>query len=212
MSMKAWFDLQDAPPIVAILRGLRPDEAETVGGALIEAGIRLMEVPLNSPEPLDSIARLARAFGTDCVIGGGTVLSSQAVEDVANAGGRLIVSPNVDPSVIRTALDHAMEVFPGFSTPTEAFAAVSAGARRLKLFPGGAWGPDYVRSIRDVLPRDVEVWAVGGADVGNLKAWMASGCAGIGIGGALYRPGDTPGLIGLRARGLVDAWRQSTQM
>lgn len=206
--MKSWFGLERLPPLVAILRGLRPDEAEAVGGALVEAGIRLIEVPLNSPEPLDSIGRLARSFGEDSVIGAGTVLTPAAVEAVADAGGRMIVSPNVDATVIQTALGRGLEIIPGFATPTEAFAAAAAGATRLKLFPGSAFGPGYVRAVRDVLPGAVEIWAVGGAGADNLSDWMAAGCSGIGVGGALFRPGDAPQTVNARARALVAAWSQ----
>lgn len=195
-----------AAPIVAILRGLHPDEAVAVGGALVAAGVRLIEVPLNSPDPLDSIHTLANAFGREALIGAGTVLSPEAVDGVADAGGRLIVTPNSDPRVIVRARARGLEAMPGFATPSEAFVAIGEGARRLKLFPASAFGPSYLAAIRDVLPGDVGIWAVGGARADNLGAWIAAGAAGIGVGGGLYRPGDTAETVEERARALVAAW------
>lgn len=206
MSMDV-FEQREIPPIVAILRGLRPDEAEAIGGALVEAGIRIIEVPLNSPDPLASIERLARAFSDQCMIGAGTVMTPQAVTDVARAGGRIVISPNVDPVVIRAARAAALEPMPGFATATEAFAAVNAGATRLKLYPAAAFGPSYMRALRDVLPPKVEVWAVGGSNGDDLSTWLAAGASGIGIGGALFRPGDTPDVVVHRARRAVERWR-----
>lgn len=196
------------PPIVAILRGITPDEAEAIGGALADAGIRIMEVPLNSPDPLESIARLARAFGDSCLTGAGTVLSADAVASVASAGGQLIVTPNSDSSVIARAIALGMETMPGFVTPTEAFAAISAGATRLKLFPAVSMGPTHLKAVRDVLPPSVQIWAVGGTGADNLAAWLDSGAAGVGVGGGLFRPGDTATMVAERARRLVTAWQR----
>ena len=194
-----------APPIVAILRGLHPDEAIAVGEALVTAGVRLIEVPLNSPDPFDSIRILAAAFGGVALIGAGTVLTPEAVDAVADEGGRLIVAPNSDPRVIARALARGLEPMPGFATPSEAFVAIQAGARRLKLFPANAFGPAYLKAIGEVLPGGVGIWAVGGARPDNIGEWIAAGAAGIGIGGGLYRPGDTAETVGERAAALVAA-------
>lgn len=199
------------PPIVAILRGIEPAEAVLVSQALIDAGIRIIEVPLNSPEPLRSIALMAEAFGDQHLIGAGTVLSPQAVRDVMRAGGKLIVTPNSDPAVIGCAVAENLCVMPGFCTPTEAFAAVAAGATKLKLFPAASFGPGYLRAVREVLPREVEIWAVGGADERSLGDWLAAGAAGFGVGGSLYRRGDTPAQVSARASVLVRAWRDYAQ-
>lgn len=173
-----------APPIVAILRGLRPDAAEAVGAALVDAGIKLIEVPLNSPDPFDSIARLIDCFGNRALIGAGTVLDIESVDRLAAIGGRLMVTPNVSPAVISRGVAAGLEVMPGFVTPSEAFVAVAAGARRLKLFPAGALGPGYLKAVREVLPRHVAVWAVGGTDAASLSGWIEAGAEGIGVGGA----------------------------
>ena len=195
-----------SPAIVAILRGVRPDEVLEVGRTLFDAGIRIIEVPLNSPEPLISIQRLAAALGDQALIGAGTVLSARSVDDVASAGGRLIVAPNADPVVIGRAVTHGLEVLPGVMTPTEAFAAIAAGAVHIKLFPGSSTGPAFVRALRDVLPAQCRVWAVGGASATNLHEWLAAGATGIGVGGALYRPGVDLDSLRLRANELIAAW------
>ncbi len=196
-----------APPIVAILRGVRPGEVAGIGRALVEAGLRLIEVPLNSPEPFDGIAALAQAVGGAAAVGGGTVLEVGDVERVAAAGGTLVVSPNTQAEVIARAVAIGLEPMPGFMSPTEAFAAIRAGARRLKLFPAGALGIAHLKAVREVLPRDVETWAVGGAGAANLHEWIAVGAAGIGVGGSLYRAGDSAATVGARAAELVAAWR-----
>lgn len=198
-----------APPIIAILRGLHPDEAVEIGEALFAAGVRMIEVPLNSPDPLDSIRLLAGAFGGEALIGAGTVLSPEAVDNVAEAGGRLMVAPNSDPRVIARAIERGLTPMPGFATPGEAFVAIGAGARRLKLFPAGSFGPAYLSAVREVLPGDAEIWAVGGARAGNLGDWMSAGAAGFGVGGGLYRPGDSAETVGERARALVAAWAET---
>lgn len=198
---------EGAPPVAAILRGLRPDEALDVAAALIENGIRILEVPFNSPEPLKSITAITAAFGDRALIGGGTVLSVEAVEALAAAGGRLLVTPNTNPAVIARAVALGLEALPGFMTPTEAFQAIAAGARRLKLFPGASLGPAYLKAVRDVLPRDVPVWAVGGTSAETLKNWLDGGAEGIGVGGALFKPGDSAALVGERAAALTVAWK-----
>ena len=196
-----------APPVVAILRGLQPHEAVAVGAALVESGIRIIEVPLNSPDPLASIAALQSAFGDTALIGAGTVLSVEAAEGLHGVGGRIMVTPNTDPSVIAKGVQLGLEVMPGFMTPSEAFAAINAGARRIKLFPAARLGTSYVKAVKDVLPRNVGVWAVGGTDAATIGEWLNAGCEGIGVGGALYRPGDSAAHVGEKARELVTAWK-----
>lgn len=198
---------EGVPPVVAILRGLQPHEAPAVGAALVDAGIRIIEVPLNSPDPLDSIAALQSEFGGTALIGGGTVLSVEAAEGLHGVGGRIMVTPNTDPQVIAKGVQLGLEVMPGFMTPSEAFAAIKAGARRIKLFPAARLGTSYVKAVKDVLPRNVGVWAVGGTDAATIGEWLAAGCEGIGVGGALYRPGDSAAQVGEKARELVTAWK-----
>jgi 2-dehydro-3-deoxyphosphogalactonate aldolase len=195
-------------PVVAILRGLPPADALVVGRALIDAGIRLLEVPLNSPEPFVSIGRLNGEFGAEALIGAGTVLNPEDVERVADAGGRLIVSPNTDVRVIRRTVQLGLESFPGFMSPSEAFAAVEAGARRLKLFPANALGTGHLKAVREVLPGEVEMWAVGGTGAHDLAQWLAAGARGIGVGGSLYKAGDGPDVVQERARILYAAWKK----
>lgn len=196
-----------APPVCAILRGIRPDEAVAVSAALVEAGIRILEVPFNSPAPLESIAAMQQAFGDIALIGGGTVLSVEAVEELHAAGGRVMVTPNTNPAVIARGAALGLELLPGFMTPTEAFAAIAAGATRIKLFPAGRLGPAYVKAVKDVLPKQVGLWAVGGTGADTIGDWLAAGCEGIGVGGALYRPGDDAATVGRRGRELVAAWQ-----
>ena len=180
-----------APGIIAILRGVQPEMALEIGAALLDCGIRIIEVPLNSPQPLLSIERLASRFGERALIGAGTVLSPTQVRDVASAGGRLIVSPNMDRAVVEGALQQGLEALPGVMTATEAFSALAAGTRHLKLFPANSVGPAHLRALRDVLPGDVRVWAIGGTGAANLRDWVAAGAAGIGVGGALFTPGTS---------------------
>ncbi|HEX5462034.1 MAG TPA: 2-dehydro-3-deoxy-6-phosphogalactonate aldolase [Steroidobacteraceae bacterium] len=194
-------------PLVAILRGVQPDEVLDVGMALYEAGIGAIEVPLNSPSPLESIARLAGRLGDRCLCGAGTVLRPADVEAVHAAGGRLIVTPNTAPAVIERAVALGLTVMPGFATATEAFAALGAGARLLKLFPAASYGPAHLKALRDVLPREVAVFAVGGVGAANLAPWRQVGCAGLGVGGDLYRAGYPAGEVHRRALALVAAWR-----
>jgi 2-dehydro-3-deoxyphosphogalactonate aldolase len=194
-----------APPVIAILRGIRPDEAVEIGTALVGAGIRMIEVPLNSPDPFASIAALQGAFGDRALIGAGTVLDGASAERVAETGAQLIVAPNADARVIARGLERGLEVMPGFLTPSEAFAAIGAGARKLKLFPASTMGPGYVAALRDVLPAGVAVWAVGGVDGESAGAWLAAGAEGVALGGALYRPGKTGAEVAAAADAVVAA-------
>ena len=180
-----------AMPVVAILRGVTPDEVIGVAEALVEAGITVIEVPLNSPQPLDSITRLARDLGDRVICGAGTVLTTADVDAVAEAGGRIIVSPNTDAAVIRRARERGLEPMPGFATATEAFTAYQAGARRLKLFPAATYGPGHLRQLKAVLPKDSSVLAVGGVKPEAMAEWYAAGVDGFGLGGELYRPGQS---------------------
>lgn len=199
-----------AVPVVAILRGLPPADAVEIGRALVEEGIRIIEVPLNSPSPLESIGKLCGALGKEALIGAGTVLSGAQVESVASAGGRLIVSPNTDAAVIRQAVSLDLECMPGFMSATEAFTAIAAGARRLKLFPAAGLGVGHLKALREVLGREIELWPVGGTGAHDMAQWLRAGAAGIGVGSALYRPGDSADSVRERARALRAAWSEFT--
>lgn len=192
-------------PLVAILRGLPPGDAEAVGEALVAAGFGLIEVPLNSPDPFTSIARLAARFGNEALIGAGTVLDPADVSRVADAGGGLIVSPNTDPRVIRAAKASGMAAAPGSFTPSECFAALEAGADALKLFPAEAAPPSVVKAMRAVLPPDVPLIAVGGITPESMVGYRAAGADGFGLGSALYSPGMPAAEVAARARAFVTA-------
>lgn len=186
------------PIITAILRGIRPDEVLDVAAELVTRGVHAIEVPLNSPDPLDSIARLAATFGDRCLCGAGTVLDAAQVEQVHAAGARLLVAPNADAAVIARALALGLTPMPGFATATEAFAAIAAGARELKLFPASSYGPAHLRALRAVLPAGVRVHAVGGVDEASAAAWLAAGVDGFGLGSTVYRPGMAAAEVGAR--------------
>lgn len=198
-----------APPIVAILRGITPAEAVATATVLVDAGIRLIEVPFNSPEPDASIAAMQRELGARALIGGGTLVRADMVDRLAATGARLMVTPNTNPELIARGVGLGLDPMPGFMTPTEAFAAIGAGARHLKLFPASAHGVDYARAIAEVLPRDVRLWAVGGTGPDTLANWLAGPFTGIGVGGALYRPGQALEVTRARADALVEAWRST---
>jgi 2-dehydro-3-deoxyphosphogalactonate aldolase len=190
-------------PLIAILRGVQPHEVTAIAAALEAAGIAIVEVPLNSPDPLASIATLARDFGPRLLIGAGTVMTEAQVADIARAGGRLIVTPHAAPAITRAAKAHGLIAIPGFFTPTEAFAMLAAGADALKLFPAEAASPAVLRALRAVLPPNTEVLPVGGIDAGNIPAWRAAGAAGFGIGSGVYKPGDTAQIVAAKARTLL---------
>ena len=193
-------------PLVAILRGLRPEEAEAVGEALVEAGLLVIEVPLNSPEPLRSIEALARRFGGRALIGAGTVRRAAEVEAVAAAGGRLIVTPHADAAVVRAAKARGLLAVPGFFTPAEAFSLLDAGADALKLFPAEASNPAALRAMRAVLPPGTPVLPVGGMDAATMPAWRSAGAAGFGVGSSVFKPGDTAAAVAGKAKALLAAF------
>ncbi|HXA24396.1 MAG TPA: 2-dehydro-3-deoxy-6-phosphogalactonate aldolase [Acetobacteraceae bacterium] len=192
-------------PLIAILRGVKPDEVLAIGEALERQGIAIVEVPLNSPQPMESIARLVREFGERLLIGAGTVMTSAQVAEIARAGGRLVVTPHADAVVMRAAKETGMLAVPGFFTPTEAFAMLAEGADALKLFPAEAASPAVLRALRAVLPTGTAVLPVGGIDASNMAEWRAGGAAGFGIGSAIYRAGDSAATVGAKAHALVAA-------
>lgn len=196
-----------ALPLIAILRGVRPEEAVAIGQSLVAAGFRVIEVPMNSPEPLESIARLAAACGDRARIGAGTVLTIEQVRAVAAAGGTLIVSPNANPEVIRVTKAAGLWSGPGVATPTEGFAALDAGADMLKLFPAEQIGPDVVQAWRAVFPRSVPLVPVGGVTPENIREFVAAGATGFGFGSALYKPGMGPADVRKTADALIAAYR-----
>lgn len=193
-------------PLIAILRGLTPPEAVAVAGALLEAGIDRIEVPLNSPDPFASISAIAAAFGQSALIGAGTVLTPEEVARVAGAGGRLVVSPDMDPQGIAATKAAGMQSFPGVFTATEAFAALRHGADGLKLFPASLVGTGGLKALRAVLRPAVPVYAVGGVGPADFADWRRAGAGGFGLGTALYAPGLAPAEVGARAHTVVTAW------
>lgn len=197
----------DHCPVVAIVRGVRPEEILDHAEALYEAGVRGVEVPLNSPEPIDSIQRLCKAFGDRMAIGAGTVLTAERVEEVAKAGGRIIVSPNTSCEVIRRAVALRLDPAPGFATATEMFMAIEAGARHLKLFPAVTYGPSHVKQLKAVLPAHAVIWAVGGVGPDSMAEWWAAGARAFGLGGELYRAGQSPADTRQKAERVVAAAR-----
>ena len=196
-------------PLVAILRGVTPARIEGVAAALYDAGIRAIEVPLNSPEPFKSIELLTKQFGETCLTGAGTVLDTANVDRVLDAGGTLLVTPNTNPAVISHGVAKGMTVMPGFYTPSEGFAAIAAGAKYLKLFPASSGGTDHMKAILAVLPKTVPVYAVGGAGASNMAEWKKAGAAGFGLGSDLFKPDFTDAEIAERARKCVAAYRST---
>lgn len=205
--MMRFEDAAKACGIVAILRGVTPEEVAGIGDALHDAGIRVVEVPLNSPEPFRSIATLAARFQNRMVVGAGTVLDVDSVDQLKSAGGQISVSPDCNPQVIARAVENGMVPLPGVFTPTEAFTAVRAGARHLKLFPAEAASSKTVKAWKAVLPRDVNVYAVGGVTPANMKDWADAGCSGFGIGSNIYKPGMSAEDVAKAARAFVAAWK-----
>jgi 2-dehydro-3-deoxyphosphogalactonate aldolase len=199
-------DRLDALPLVAILRGVTPDEAVGVGEALVAAGFTTIEVPLNSPDPMVSIARLAGRFGGRCLVGAGTVLRVSDVAAVAATGAKLVVMPHADPVIITAAKAHGLVCVPGVATPTEAFAALAAGADGLKAFPAEQIGPEVIKAWRAVLPNATRLMPVGGITPARMAVYRAAGATGFGLGSALYKPGMDAATVGANARAFVEAW------
>ena len=203
--------LQDALarlPLVAILRGVTPDTVVPIGAALIEAGFAMIEVPLNSPQPIDSIARLQQEFGDRALIGAGTVTRPELAADIAATGAKLLVMPHADVAVIRAAKDAGMICIPGILSPTEGFAALAAGADALKLFPAELAGPSALRAMRSVFPPGTMIFPVGGIAPDTMGGFFKAGAAGFGLGSALYRPGDSGAKVAANAAAFTDAWRR----
>ena len=193
-------------PIISILRGVHPSEAVAIAGVILAAGIDKIEVPLNSPSPLESISAIAKAYGDRALIGAGTVLTVAQVQQIRAAGGQLVVSPNCDPAVIAATIAAGMQSWPGVFTPSEAFAALQAGATGLKLFPGDMAGPKGLKAMRAILPTGTQVYAVGGAGPENFAEWVAASADGFGLGSAIYKPGDTPETVTAKAQAIVAAF------
>ncbi len=194
-----------ACPLVAVLRGLTPDEAAPIGDALVDAGFTLLEVPLNSPDPLASIAAMAKRYAGRAIVGAGTVLTPQDVAAVADAGGALIVSPNTDAAVISASVERGLISLPGYFTPSEAFAALHAGAHGLKLFPAEGAAPAFLKAQRAVLPKTTKVLAVGGIAPDTMPQWHAAGADGFGLGSNLYRAGKSAADVARDAAAFVQA-------
>jgi 2-dehydro-3-deoxyphosphogalactonate aldolase len=196
-------------PLVAILRGIRAVEAEAIASVILEAGFGAIEAPLNSPDPLSTIERIARRWGDKTLVGAGTVLTADEVDRVAGAGAKLVVAPNADPAVIGRALKLGLVVLPGVATPTEAFQALKLGASALKLFPAEGMPPDAVKAWRSVMPEGTQLFPVGGITRERIKPYRQAGSDGFGVGGALYRPGATAADVGRSALAFVAAWREA---
>lgn len=195
--------------VVAILRGVSADEVLAVAAALQRGGVRVVEVPLNSPDPLHSIERLARALGDELLVGAGTVLSPADVDRVADAGARLVLAPNLDAEVVRRSRARGLLSVPGVATPSEGFAALAAGAQALKLFPAEMLGPPVLKAWRAVFPPATPMLPVGGVGVHNLAAFKAAGAVGVGVGSSLYTPGVALDELQRRAQALVQAWQDA---
>lgn len=204
MDLRLWLE---RCPLVAILRGIQPSEAESIGSALERAGISIVEVPLNSPNPHESIAILSRSFGKRMLIGAGTLTEPSQVGAVAAAGGRLIVTPHADTAIVRAAKAAGLFAVPGFFNPTEAFALLDAGADAIKLFPAEVLGPPMLKALRAVLPKAAIVIPVGGVGAEQIAPWMAAGALGLGVGSAVYKPGDDARTVEAKAQALMAAVR-----
>jgi len=202
--------LLESLPLVAILRGLTPERSAEVGTAIFDAGIRVIEVPLNSPQPFASVRALSLQFGHRCLCGAGTVLTTDDVQRTFDAGGRLIVAPNCDAEVIASAIALGMIVMPGIATATEAFAAIHAGATHLKLFPASTYGARHLKSLREVLPPAARILPVGGIGADDIAEWLQAGAAGFGFGSELFRPEYSIDEISQRASRVVERYRAAT--
>ncbi len=202
MDLKSWLA---RCPIVAILRGVRADECLDIGAALDDAGIAIVEVPLNSPDPVASIGRLTARYGSHMLIGAGTVMTPGQVAEIADAGGRLIVTPHAAGAVVHAAKSRGMLACPGIFTPTEAFSMLDQGADGLKLFPAEAASPAVLKAMRAVLPPGTAILPVGGIEAANMAAWREAGAAGFGVGSSIYKPGDTAEIVAAKARKLIAA-------
>ncbi len=200
MDIRAWLE---RCPLVAILRGVQPGEVESIGAALERAGVSIIEVPLNSPSPIESIAILSRMFGDRMLIGAGTLSHSSQVSEVAAAGGKLIVTPHADTAIVRTAKRAGLFALPGFFNPTEAFALLEAGADAIKLFPAEVLGPPMLKALRAVLPRQTIIIPVGGVDVQQVAPWLDAGALGLGVGSSIYKPGDDARIVEAKAQALM---------
>jgi 2-dehydro-3-deoxyphosphogalactonate aldolase len=196
-------------PLVAILRGVTPDEADSIAAAIVEAGFGAIEVPLNSPDPLARVKLIARLFGDKVPVGAGTVLEAREVDEVAQAGAKLVVAPNFDHAVIERAVKLGLLAVPGVATPTEAFAALKAGASGLKLFPAESIGPEVVRAWRSVLPKETQLFPVGGVTPDRIGPYRRAGASGFGVGSALYKPGASVGEVARAAQAFVRAWKDA---
>jgi 2-dehydro-3-deoxyphosphogalactonate aldolase len=204
VDIKAWLQRS---PIIAILRGIRPEEAESIGLALERAGIAIVEVPLNSPNAFESISILSRAIGDRMLVGAGTLTTPQQVAEVAAAGGRLIVTPHADTAIVRAAKAAGLFAVPGFFNPTEAFALLHAGADAIKLFPSEVLGVPMLKALLAVLPTSTIVIPVGGIDADKIAPWMSAGALGVGAGSSIYKPGDDAATVEAKAKALMDALR-----
>ncbi|MEB5924357.1 2-dehydro-3-deoxy-6-phosphogalactonate aldolase [Franconibacter daqui] len=202
---------QNKLPLIAILRGIKPEEAHEHVAAVIDAGFEAVEIPLNSPDWRTSIPAMVNAFGDKALIGAGTVLKPEQVDELAEMGCQLLVTPNIQPEVIRRAVGYGMTVCPGCATATEAFNAIDAGAQSLKIFPSSAFGPDYIKALKAVLPPDIPVFAVGGVTPENLAVWLKAGCVGAGLGSDLYRAGQSVERTAEQAKAFVKAYREAVQ-
>ncbi len=205
--IERWQDTLKTLPLVAILRGIKPSEALSIGEQIVAAGFKVLEVPLNSPEPFESIKLMAEAFGRDAIVGAGTVLKVEDVDRLAEVGGQICISPNANPAVIRRAKELGLISFPAFFTATEAFSAIDAGADALKLFPAELAGVKGLKALKAILPKDMPVFPVGGVEPGNMKEYLNVGAAGFGIGSSVYKPGDTAEIAFGKAKAFTDAWK-----
>lgn len=199
--------LLEKAPLIAILRGVKPDEVEAIAEALLRHGITIIEVPLNSPDPFDSIERLAKRFGADALIGAGTVMTETDIERVHGAGGTLMVTPHADARLVAAAKRRGMQTAPGFFTPAEAFSLIAAGTDALKLFPAEAASPAVLKAMRAVLPAAMPILPVGGITPESIGPWREAGAKGFGIGSAIYRPGDTAEIVAGKAAKFAEALR-----